>query len=333
MPSPEAGEERDAFLSRCMGDAEARRSFPDQDQRAAFCHSRWRDRLSKAALRTLYVDRPVLNGEAVRRWALGAGLRDVLPADELHVTLAFSRQPVDWTAFRPDRATLGLEDNGLRRVEHLGPRRAVVLFISSRLLDLAHQRFIYGGASWDHDGFRPHVTLSYAEQELPRDLQPFAAQLELGPERFNEVDEAWADRFKVDGIIDDMPHFNRTGQVTKVDEEQRLVYGWASVTSVRGEPVVDSQGDVISDDTLTKAAHDFILDSRAGKVMHAGRRVADVVESVMLTADVQKALGIDAGQTGWFICMKFRDDEVWEKVKQEGISGFSIGGLGTRSRV
>lgn len=44
MPTPRSGESRDEFVSRCMGDAEARRDFPEQDQRAAFCFSQWRRR-------------------------------------------------------------------------------------------------------------------------------------------------------------------------------------------------------------------------------------------------------------------------------------------------
>lgn len=42
MPEPRKGESRDEFISRCMGSEESRNSFPDQDQRAAFCHEQWR---------------------------------------------------------------------------------------------------------------------------------------------------------------------------------------------------------------------------------------------------------------------------------------------------
>lgn len=47
MPKPNKGEAQNDFLSRCMGDAEARGDFPDQAQRAAFCHSQWRRRKVK----------------------------------------------------------------------------------------------------------------------------------------------------------------------------------------------------------------------------------------------------------------------------------------------
>jgi hypothetical protein len=41
MPDPRAEETEDRFLARCMGDDEATDTFPDDDQRAAFCHSQW----------------------------------------------------------------------------------------------------------------------------------------------------------------------------------------------------------------------------------------------------------------------------------------------------
>lgn len=44
MPTPRSGESQDDFISRCMGSSEARKDFPDADQRAAFCHSQWRRR-------------------------------------------------------------------------------------------------------------------------------------------------------------------------------------------------------------------------------------------------------------------------------------------------
>ena len=41
MPTPNAGEQQDDFIGRCMADSEAKDSFPEADQRAAFCHAQW----------------------------------------------------------------------------------------------------------------------------------------------------------------------------------------------------------------------------------------------------------------------------------------------------
>ena len=47
MPNPKPTESKDEFIKRCMGDSEANQSFPDSDQRYAFCQSQWdEDKLS-----------------------------------------------------------------------------------------------------------------------------------------------------------------------------------------------------------------------------------------------------------------------------------------------
>ncbi len=42
MPAPEKGEKLGDFVSRYMGSKEARKSFPDQKQRAAVAYSTYR---------------------------------------------------------------------------------------------------------------------------------------------------------------------------------------------------------------------------------------------------------------------------------------------------
>lgn len=43
MPNPKPTETKDEFIKRCMGDKEANHSFPDNEQRYAFCQSQWDD--------------------------------------------------------------------------------------------------------------------------------------------------------------------------------------------------------------------------------------------------------------------------------------------------
>ena len=41
IPSPNKGEQKDAFISRCMGNPVMNKEFPDQKQRAGVCYSQW----------------------------------------------------------------------------------------------------------------------------------------------------------------------------------------------------------------------------------------------------------------------------------------------------
>lgn len=117
-------------------------------------------------------------------------------------------------------------------------------------------------------------------------------------------------------------------QVVKISgDEQRLVYGWFSVVEKNGEPVVDTQDHIISPDVLQKAVHAFIGQSRVGKVMHEGSPVSALVDSMVFTKDVQKALGIDLGVVGWFGAFKVLDDAAWAAVKKGDLPAFSIAGF------
>lgn len=51
MPNPKPNEQKDEFIKRCMGDSEANNSFPDANQRYAFCQSQWeKDKMSALSL-------------------------------------------------------------------------------------------------------------------------------------------------------------------------------------------------------------------------------------------------------------------------------------------
>jgi hypothetical protein len=129
--------------------------------------------------------------------------------------------------------------------------------------------------------------------------------------------------------------------VVKVDDEQRLVFGFFSINKVGDDLVEDLQGDIMETDTLEKAAYDFVLNARVAGEEHVRKNVGQLVESIMLTYEKQmaiseclKTLGIDAsfnlGCEGWFGGFKVNDDDVWKAVKNGDYPAFSIGGGGKR---
>ena len=124
-----------------------------------------------------------------------------------------------------------------------------------------------------------------------------------------------------------------SGEVMKVDDSERVVYGYAIVSTIDGEPYYDSQGDYIPDTVMRKAATDFMLGERESKVMHDGEGIGRIVHSFPLTADIAKAYGFDTDSTGWLIGMHISDDEVLRKFKSGELTGFSIGGRGVRIEV
>ena len=119
---------------------------------------------------------------------------------------------------------------------------------------------------------------------------------------------------------------NIEGQILKADDEQRMVYGWASVVTEKGEPVVDRQGDVIEPDTLVRAVNKFMEHVRVGKEMHKGDQIGAVIHSMPVTKEIGESLGIQSDREGWIVAFKVYNDDVWAKVKSGELAAFSIGG-------
>lgn len=158
------------------------------------------DMASDAEPKTLYVNRPLKNAAAVIAWAHSAGFKKTLPADDMHVTIAFSRTPVDWMKtgshynIAPDGkaiADLTVPAGGARVLERFGEAKdAVVLLFNSSRLSWRHEDIKAAGASWDWLDYQPHITITYdgADVDLSK-IEPYKGELVFGPEEFAEIDK------------------------------------------------------------------------------------------------------------------------------------------------
>jgi hypothetical protein len=117
-----------------------------------------------------------------------------------------------------------------------------------------------------------------------------------------------------------------TVKVTKVDRPKRQVFGWASIVTKNGVPVVDLQGDVIPIHELEDAVHEYVLSSRSAGDMHIRKGCGRLIASLVFTSEVQTALGIDLGFEGWFCGYQISDDMLWSAIKRGERSAFSIEG-------
>ncbi len=138
-----------------------------------------------------------------------------------------------------------------------------------------------------------------------------------------------------------VPPMFRTGfDVAKIDPDQRLVFGWASIVERDGEPVVDKQGDIIEPEEMEKAAYNFVLDARMAGDHHERVGVGRLVESVFF--DTAKTEAMENSLTdrhidnqivleavGWWVGFHIDDDQVWKDIKSGKSVAFSIGGRAT----
>ena len=118
----------------------------------------------------------------------------------------------------------------------------------------------------------------------------------------------------------------KKADILKADEDRRIVYGWASVSTVDGDLVKDQQGDTIAPEEMAKMADSFMQSVRTAKAMHQGDGIGEVIHSWPLTKDIAAAFGIETNKEGWLVGMKIHDDRIWDLVKQGRLAELSIGG-------
>lgn len=137
--------------------------------------------------RSVYVYRQVKNAGQIIQWANSQGLKNIEPADELHVTVMHSRTEVDWMKIGDtyeDEITI---TGGPRIVEVFGDQ-CLVLSFSSRSLKWRHEDMRRMGCEFDYEEYQPHITIAKGPQlRALADIEPYLGKIILGPEFFEEV--------------------------------------------------------------------------------------------------------------------------------------------------
>ncbi len=127
-------------------------------------------------------------------------------------------------------------------------------------------------------------------------------------------------------VTEDQDSFDLRADVVKVDASLGLVMGYAIVCTEDGEPYFDMQGDHIPENSMLKAALDFMENSQVAKEMHGDEQVGTVVFAWPMTRDIAKAFDVEVSKTGLMIAIRPENKEMLEKFQIGELTGFSIGG-------
>lgn len=151
--------------------------------------TRMQQAANDAAPRTLYVRRDVLNRAEIVKWAEGQGFTDIVP--DLHVTIAYSTQPVDWFAVGESWSPkLEISAGGPRQMETLGDDgKYKALLITASELVWRHKAIIEAGASWSWPEYQPHISIQIGGDIDLSKVEPYQGKIILGPEIFEELRE------------------------------------------------------------------------------------------------------------------------------------------------
>lgn len=166
-----------------------------------------------ATPRTLYIHRPLLNAEDVRKWYKDQGLDKLVPAEDMHVTICYSKTPVDWMKVGNDWTSnadggLNLPEGGARLHELFGrDTKVLALLFSASSLSWRHEDTKNAGATFSFPTYEPHISLHWlspldlaAQREFIATLKPYTGELRFGPEVFEEVKEDWANTIKENSL-------------------------------------------------------------------------------------------------------------------------------------
>lgn len=278
----------------------------------------------------LYVHRPLKNAADLHNWAKGAGIPNLVPPEEMHTTVVYSRAPAE---MNPEVDPVMVK-GGPRTIEKLGDKGAVVLRFESPVLKAHHEDATTAGASHDFPSFLPHVTLSYdaGTCDLSKITAPPAFALEFGPEVHAALNENWAEDKGLRKFELKVPVSKFESALGKNGApDQNRVFGWASIVEKDGQMVIDVQDDAISEADLEEAFYGFVKDARAAGEMHGdfGPHIGHCIECMVFTKEKQKIMKIDLGFVGAWIGFQV-SPEVFAKVKSGEYPAFSIGGEGIR---
>jgi hypothetical protein len=276
---------------------------------------------------TLYVHRPLTNAADLHLWAKGAGIPNLVPPEEMHVTQVYSRQPVSGLNVMGNSVTV---DGGARSLAPLGDKGAVVLHFASDELAARHQEAMAAGASHDWPKYLTHVTLSYDAGGIDLGaIAPPSFPLVFGPEIHAPINEDWAEEKGLRKVI----------KAEAFNEELGLVFGWAIVCKEDGAAYydlnIDWEGEFagqrvpehITEPCMLKGAFDFAMTpDRPGNEMHAGPETGSFAFLWPLTGEIAKAMGITCKRTGLMVAYK-PEPAVLAKFKSGEYTGFSIEGF------
>ena len=120
------------------------------------------------------------------------------------------------------------------------------------------------------------------------------------------------------------------------DEEKQYVFGWAKIAvDENGKQLVDRQNDLIDPEELEQTAYTYVEFYREAGEMHERGGAGVLIESIIITKEKMKTLGIEEGTLpeGWWVGFHITDDEVWAKIKDGTYTMFSIEGKAKRIEV
>lgn len=141
---------------------------------------------------TLYCSRSVENFEDIISWAKSQNIPNIIPANEFHVTVAYSKSMVDHDDIDPKNNMVYLPPRK-RKLAKFGS--CIVLLLTSTYLDERWEYYIKKGCSWDFDTYNPHITISYEGGDFDiNNIKAYSGEIILNEEIIDIIDDTYVEK-------------------------------------------------------------------------------------------------------------------------------------------
>lgn len=131
----------------------------------------------------LWLSRPLINWIDVYRWGAEAGIKKMMPPDQLHLTLATVRAPVSWDGVELIENEI-IIPAGHKSVQIFAWTIKALTFGHPEI-KARHESLVARYPQMDHPLLRPHVSL-YKGGRMPQN--GYEGELVFGPERLEVFD-------------------------------------------------------------------------------------------------------------------------------------------------
>lgn len=210
----------------------------------------------------------------------------------------------------------------MKLIERMGLAKEASLDGRISAVHAAWSQLVGDDAAWVSEVYEDHAIVCWGEDHysVPYSVDD-AGVVTFDAAAATEVEREWVEVGKA--------------ELSKIDDDRHLAFGWAYVAERGGERVIDHSGEFIEKADLEDAAYRFVLTSREADELHTAPVVGQLVESFMVTPEKLTKMGLapDALPAGWWTGWYIPDDEVWGKVRDGQYRMLSIGGNATRELV
>lgn len=129
-----------------------------------------------------------------------------------------------------------------------------------------------------------------------------------------------------------MTHPFRFGKVGRFHKaEGNTIFGWAFVSTIKGEPYFDLGDGTYSDhipvDSILPVSKVFMRESAKGLHQHSGEQVGEVIYAYPMLDDIASGNGVASEKQGLMIGWDTDDPELAKRAIEGDDTGFSIGGF------